>query len=90
MSDSGTVNSFIDRFNALVYLYSYNLIVSIIQKALLKALKGLIKRPLTEALLFDSYAKVAATLDEVVFAGIVENLNEDIIRRGTKLKLSSD
>ena len=63
--------------------------VSLVHKALSRALKALLKRPITEALLFDSYAKVAATFDEIVYAGIVENLQEETVRRGSKLKLSA-
>ena len=75
--------------NTLTHPHTRMRAVSLVHKALLRALKALLKRPITGALLFDSYAKVAAIFDEIVYAGIVENLQEDMVRRGSKLKLSA-
>ncbi|GMH37554.1 hypothetical protein BSKO_05427 [Bryopsis sp. KO-2023] len=58
-----------------------------ILQAIIRGVSDVLGKPASEALLFEGYAQLCLTIDEVINEGMLETVNKDIVRKGTKMKV---
>lgn len=82
---------FMPTSDIIIYILGsgeYNeLALAQILQAILRGIADVLGKPPTEAALFEGYPQMCLAIDEVINEGMLETVNKDMIRKGTKMKV---